>query len=90
MHLTYSPRFPLLPILWTILWTNLFSPQREELAELEAAGIIGFDPPIGLLPARSSAPLKGRWIFLTRMFHVANVGTILVLGPFLCLDHACV
>jgi hypothetical protein len=31
---------------------------QEELAELEAAGIIGFDPPIGLLPARSSAPLK--------------------------------
>ena len=30
----------------------------EELAELEAAGIIGFDPPIGLLPARSRAPLK--------------------------------
>ena len=31
---------------------------REEMEELESAGIIGFDPPIGLLPARSSAPLK--------------------------------
>ena len=28
------------------------------MEELESAGIIGFDPPIGLLPARSSAPLK--------------------------------
>ena len=31
---------------------------EEELAELESAGIIGFDPVSGLLPARSSAPLK--------------------------------
>jgi hypothetical protein len=31
---------------------------KEELMELESAGIIGFDPPTGLLPARSSAPLK--------------------------------
>ena len=30
----------------------------EELAELEAAGIIGFEPPIGLLPARSRMQLK--------------------------------
>lgn len=30
----------------------------EELQELEAAGIIGFEPSIGLLPARSSCKLK--------------------------------
>jgi hypothetical protein len=41
---------------------------REELADLEAAGIIGFDPPIGLLPARSSAPLKGTLISFLILF----------------------